>query len=244
MIVYPAIDLRRGRVVRLRYGDPAQETVHSDDPVATAERWRAAGAGWLHVVNLDGALGESTLALDTLRAIASVGLPVQFGGGLRALDDVARALEAGAARAVLGTLAVQQPDVAGEAVRRFGPEAITVALDARGDQVATHGWQQVSAWTPADLGRRFAALGVIHALYTDVSRDGDLSGVNVESTARLARDTGLSVIASGGVATLDDVRRCRATGVIAGVVIGKALYNGAFTLEAALTAVEETNRRV
>lgn len=244
MIVYPAIDLRRGRVVRLRYGDPAQETVHSDDPVATAERWQAAGAGWLHVVNLDGALGEATLALDTLRAIATVGLPVQFGGGLRALDDVARALEAGAARAVLGTLAIQQPDVAGEAVRRFGPEAITVALDARGDQVATHGWQQVSAWTPADLGRRFAALGVIHALYTDVSRDGDLSGVNVESTARLARDTGLSVIASGGVATLDDVRRCRATGVIAGVVIGKALYNGAFTLEAALTAVEETNRRV
>lgn len=238
MIVYPAIDLRRGRVVRLRYGDPAQETVHSDDPVATAERWQAAGAGWLHVVNLDGALGESTLALDTLRAIAAVGLPVQFGGGLRALDDVARALEAGAARAVLGTLAVQQPDVAGEAVRRFGPEAITVALDARGDQVATHGWQQVSAWTPADLGRRFAALGVIHALYTDVSRDGDLSGVNVESTARLARDTGLSVIASGGVAALDDIRRCRATGVIAGVVIGKALYSGAFSLEDALRAAE------
>lgn len=238
MIVYPAIDLRRGRVVRLRYGDPAQETVHSDDPVATAERWQAAGAGWLHVVNLDGALGEATLALDTLRAIAAVGLPVQFGGGLRALDDVARALEAGAARAVLGTLAVQQPDVAGEAVRRFGPEAITVALDARDDQVTTHGWQQVSTWTPADLGQRFAALGVIHALYTDVSRDGDLSGVNVESTARLARDTGLSVIASGGVAALDDIRRCRATGVIAGVVIGKALYSGAFSLEDALRAAE------
>ncbi|NLF76817.1 MAG: 1-(5-phosphoribosyl)-5-[(5-phosphoribosylamino)methylideneamino]imidazole-4-carboxamide isomerase [Chloroflexi bacterium] len=240
MIVYPAIDLRHGRVVRLRYGDPAQETVHSDDPVATAERWAAAGATWLHVVNLDGALGESTPALDTLRAIAAVGLPVQFGGGLRALDDVSRALEAGAARAVLGTLAVQQPAIAGEAVQRFGPEAITVALDARGDQVATHGWQRASGWTPADLGRHLAALGVVHALYTDVSRDGDLSGVNVAGTAQLARDTGLSVIASGGVATLDDVRRCRETGVIAGVVIGKALYSGAFRLQDALRAAGET----
>ncbi|MBP8973763.1 MAG: 1-(5-phosphoribosyl)-5-((5-phosphoribosylamino)methylideneamino)imidazole-4-carboxamide isomerase, partial [Anaerolineae bacterium] len=209
MIVYPAIDLRRGRVVRLKYGDPAQETVHSDDPVAVAERWRAAGAAWLHVVNLDGALGEATLALDALRALAGVGLPVQFGGGLRALDDAARALDAGAARVVLGTLAVQQPDAAGEAVTRFGAEAVTVALDARGGRVATHGWQQASAWTPLELGARFAQMGVIHALYTDVSRDGDLSGVNVEATAALARATGLAVIASGGVASLEDVRRLR-----------------------------------
>lgn len=239
MIVYPAIDLRRGRVVRLRYGDPAQETVHSDDPVAVAERWQAAGATWLHVINLDGALGEATLALDALRAIAAVGLPVQFGGGLRALDDAALALEAGAARVVLGTLAVQQPDVAGEAVRRFGAQAVAVALDARGERVATHGWQQVSAWTPAGLGARLAQMGVIHALYTDVSRDGDLSGVNVEATAALARATGLAVIASGGVASLDDVRRLRATGAVAGVVIGQALYTGAFALEDALRVAEE-----
>ncbi|MGQ9849022.1 MAG: 1-(5-phosphoribosyl)-5-[(5-phosphoribosylamino)methylideneamino]imidazole-4-carboxamide isomerase [Aggregatilineaceae bacterium] len=239
MIVYPAIDLRRGRVVRLRYGDPAQETVHSDDPVAVAERWRAAGATWLHVINLDGALGEATLALDALRAIAAVGLPVQFGGGLRSLDDAALALETGAARVILGTLAVQQPDVAGEAVRRFGAEAIAVALDARGERVATHGWQQISAWTPAQLGARFAGMGVIHALYTDVLRDGDLSGVNVEATAALARATGLAVIASGGVASLDDVRRLRATGAVAGVVIGQALYTGAFALADALRVAEE-----
>lgn len=239
MIVYPAIDLRRGRVVRLRHGDPAQETVHSDDPVAVAERWRAAGATWLHVINLDGALGEATLALDALRAIAAVGLPVQFGGGLRSLDDAALALKAGAARVILGTLAVQQPDRAGEAVRRFGAEAVAVALDARGERVATHGWQQVSAWTPAELGARFAQMGVMHALYTDVSRDGDLSGVNVEATAALARATGLAVIASGGVASLDDVRRLRATGAVAGVVIGQALYTGAFALEEALRAAEE-----
>jgi phosphoribosylformimino-5-aminoimidazole carboxamide ribotide isomerase len=238
MIVYPAIDLRRGRVVRLLHGDPAQETVHSDDPVATAQHWQAAGAEWLHVVNLDGALGESTLALDTLRAIAAVGLPVQFGGGLRSLEDVERALDAGAARAILGTLAVEQPDVADEAVRRFGSQAVAVALDARGDRVATHGWRQVSAWTPVELGRRFAALGVVHALYTDISRDGDLSGVNVAATARLARETGLSVIASGGVASLDDIRALRQTEVVAGVIVGKALYSGVLTLKDALLAAQ------
>ncbi len=236
MIVYPAIDLRRGRVVRLIHGDPARETVHGDDPVAVAARWLDAGAQWLHVVNLDGALGETGQALDALGAIAALGAPVQFGGGLRSLDDAARALEAGARRVILGTLAVREPEQAGEAVSRFGADAVAVALDARGDRVATHGWQQVSAWTPADLGRRFAALGVRHALFTDVSRDGDLSGVAVEATAALARETGLAVIASGGVASLDDLRALRAAGDIAGVVIGQALYRGVFTLPEALAA--------
>lgn len=239
MIVYPALDLRQGRVVRLVHGDPARETVHSDDPLATARCWQAAGAAWLHVVNLDGALGEAPLALDTLRALAGIGLAVQFGGGLRTLDDAQRALDAGAARVVLGTMVVRDPDLAGVAVERFGAARVVVALDAKGDLVATHGWQQVSAWTPAALGQRFAALGAKHALYTDVARDGDLSGVNVAATARLAQDTRLSVIASGGVASLDDVRRCRETGVIAGVVIGKALYAGAFTLEEALRLAAE-----
>jgi len=238
MIVYPAIDVRKGRVVRLLYGDPNQETVYGDEPAEVAGRWKDAGATWLHVVNLDGALGEAENALDTLRAIAGVGLPVQFGGGMRALDDVRKALEAGAARVILGTMAVTQPDVARLAVEEFGAEQIAVALDARGDRVATHGWQQVSAWTPAELGKTFAQMGVIHALYTDVSRDGDLSGVNVEATADLARETGLQVIASGGVATLDDITRCRETGAIAGVITGKALYSGAFTLEAALQAAK------
>lgn len=238
MIVYPAIDVRSGRVVRLLYGDPSRETVYGDDPAAVAQRWKDAGAAWLHVVNLDGALGEANLALDTLSRVAAVGLPVQFGGGMRSLEDVRKALDAGAARVILGTMAVTQPDVAREAVEAFGAEQIAVALDARGDRVATHGWQQVSAWTPAELGKTFAQMGVLHALYTDVSRDGDLSGVNVETTADLARQTGLQVIASGGVATLDDIARCRDTGAIAGVVTGKALYSGAFTLEAALQAAK------
>jgi len=234
MIVYPAIDIRQGRVVRLKYGDPAQETVHGDNPVEVAERWKAAGAEWLHVVNLDGTLGEATLMLEMLRELAKVGLPIQFGGGLRTLDDAANALENGAARVVLGTLIVQQPELAGEAIRRLGAEAVAAALDAKDGRVATHGWQQISAWTPVELGQRLAADGVKHALYTDVSRDGDLSGVNVAATAQLARETGLAVIASGGVASIKDIVALRDTKAVAGVVIGKALYTGAITLEEAL----------
>ena len=241
MIIYPAIDIRQGRVVRLLYGDPNQETVYGDDPADMAGRWKAAGAAWLHVVNLDGTLGEATLALDALRTIAAAGLPVQFGGGLRSLGDAHKALDAGAARVVLGTLVVQQPDSARQAVEMFGTEAVAVALDTRGDRVATHGWQELSTWTPGELGKIFAQMGVTHALYTDVSRDGALSGVNVEATATLAQQTSLSVIASGGVASLDDVRRCRATDLIAGVIIGKALYSEAFTLEEAIRVASEND---
>ncbi len=246
MIIYPAIDLRGGRVVRLKYGDPQQQTTYSDDPLETARHWLAAGATWLHVVNLDGALGEANAALEILRQIAALeGVQVQFGGGLRSLEDAARALEAGAARVILGTAAVQRPELAAEAVRRFGVERVAVALDARGERVATHGWQQLSAWTPAALGRRFAELGVRHALYTDITRDGDLSGVNVAATAALARETDLAVIASGGVASLADVRALRKTGAVAGAIIGRALYSGAVDLAEALrvAAAPDANER-
>ncbi len=235
MIIYPAIDLRGGRVVRLKYGDPQQETAYSDDPLQVARRWVAEGTAWLHVVNLDGALGQANVALETLQRIATLeGVRVQFGGGLRSLADAERALDAGAARVILGTAAVQRPELAAEAVQRFGAERVAVALDARGDRVATHGWQQLSAWTPTDLGRRFAEMGVRHALYTDITRDGDLSGVNVAATAELARKTGLAVIASGGVASLADVRALLKTGAVAGAIIGRALYTGAVALREAL----------
>ncbi|NLX08495.1 MAG: 1-(5-phosphoribosyl)-5-[(5-phosphoribosylamino)methylideneamino]imidazole-4-carboxamide isomerase [Chloroflexi bacterium] len=234
MIVYPAIDIRQGRVVRLLHGDPNQETVHGDDPVAVAERWQAAGAEWLHVINLDGALGEAALAVDTLKQIAALGLPVQFGGGLRSLDDAQRAIDAGAGRVILGTPVVRDPSLAGQAIRRWGADAVAVALDAKDGWVATHGWQKTSLWTPVNLGRRLAADGVRHALYTDVSRDGDLSGVNVGATAKLARETGLDVIASGGVASLDDIIALWQVGGIAGVVIGKALYEGKLSLQDAI----------
>jgi phosphoribosylformimino-5-aminoimidazole carboxamide ribotide isomerase len=237
MIIFPAIDLRGGRVVRLIQGDPERQTDYSDDPVATARRWQQAGARWLHVINLDGALDDAPDLPGVLAGIASLGLPVQFGGGLRTLDDAARAFDAGVTRVILGTPVVKQPEIAGQAVERFGAEGIVVALDARDGFVATHGWQTASPRTPADLGCKIATMGVRYALFTDLSRDGLLSGVNVEATARLARETGLSVIASGGVASLADVQKLlSAKPPLAGVVIGKALYSGALTLEAALEA--------
>lgn len=240
MIVYPAIDIRGGKVVRLKQGDPAQQTVHADDPVAVARRWAEAGAAWLHVVNLDGALGEAAGNLETLARMAELNLPIEFGGGLRSLDDAGQVLESGAARVILGTMIVKEPSLAGEAVRAFGAEAVAVALDARDGMVATHGWQQVSGWSAVELGKRLAGLGVKHALYTDISRDGELSGVNVPATATLARETGLAVIASGGVASLSDIVALRQAGNIAGVIIGKALYTGAVDLADAIRVAQGT----
>jgi phosphoribosylformimino-5-aminoimidazole carboxamide ribotide isomerase len=237
MIVYPAIDLLEGQVVRLLKGKAENRTVYSDDPLDVARGWEAAGAEWLHVINLDGALSQAAPNLDLLSRLASVGLPIQFGGGIRSLDDVARALDAGAARVIVGTLAVRQPEVIGEAVGRFGPEAVAAALDALDGYVATHGWESTSAYTPAALGTRFAGMGLRHALFTDISRDGALTGVNVEATVDLARATDLAVIASGGVSSLDDIRALKAAATpIAGVIVGKALYDEVFTLESALDA--------
>ncbi|NDJ51977.1 MAG: 1-(5-phosphoribosyl)-5-[(5-phosphoribosylamino)methylideneamino]imidazole-4-carboxamide isomerase [Chloroflexi bacterium] len=239
MIIYPAVDIRDGRVVRLVQGDPNQQTVHSDNPLQTAQRWRAAGADWLHIVNLDGAFGEGGFDFDLLRQIKALEVSIQFGGGLRSFDAIDAVLSAGADRVVLGTLLVQQPELAAEAIERFGAERIAVALDARGGKVAIHGWQQATEWTPIDLGRHFAAAGVRYALYTDILRDGLLKGVNVEATARLAAETGLSVIASGGVSTLQDLKALRTcSGKVHGAVIGKALYAGAIQLNDALRIAE------
>lgn len=234
MIIYPAIDIRQGRVVRLLYGDPNHESVYGDDPVAMAQKWQVAGAKWVHIVNLDGTLGESTTIFDTVRQIAKLGLSVQFAGGLRSFESAQQAIEAGATRVVFGTWLVQQPDLTPEVIQRFGAERVVVALDAKGGQVATHGWQEKSNWLPADLGKRFAEGGVRHALYTDIDKDGDLSGANIASTVTLADTTGLQVIASGGVAKLEDIRALKATGKIAGVIIGRALYAEVFSLEEAL----------
>jgi phosphoribosylformimino-5-aminoimidazole carboxamide ribotide isomerase len=243
MIIYPAIDLRGGRVVRLIEGDPQQETVFSDDPVVTSMRWKDAGADWLHLVNLDGALGEGGLDLNMLAQIAASGLKVQFGGGLRSLDDAQRALDQGATRIVLGTMVVRNPELAGEAVQRFGAEAVAVALDAKDGLVAIDGWQHQTAWTPMQLGQYFANAGVRHALYTDINRDGKLQGANVQGVVNLTWDTGLAVIASGGVSSLEDIRALAQAEVpVAGVVIGKALYTRMFTLQDALAISREAGQ--
>lgn len=238
MIVFPAIDLRHGRCVRLRQGRAEDETVYDDDPAAVARRWVAQGAEWLHVVNLDGAFGETAsqsshpINLRRLEEIhtAVPETPIQFGGGMRSLFDVETALGLGAARVILGTVAVRNPELVAEAIGRFGAERIVAGIDAHDGQVATHGWLETSDVTAVALGRAMRARGVIRAVYTDIARDGMLTGVNVEATALLARETGLRVIASGGVASLEDLRRLKAMGNIEGVIIGQALYTGALAL--------------
>jgi phosphoribosylformimino-5-aminoimidazole carboxamide ribotide isomerase len=242
MLIFPAIDLRRGRCVRLRQGDPSAETVFGDDPAAMARQWEEQGAQWLHVVNLDGALGDQGPDALNLRRLAeiraAVGLPIQFGGGLRTLDDVALALELGATRVVLGTAVVQQPELAAAAVQRFGAEAVVAGLDARAGQVATHGWQAVSDVHEHDLGRRLREAGVLRAVYTDIGRDGMLSGVDAEGSAELARQSGLRVIASGGVRDLDDIRRLKVMEDqgIEGAIVGQAIYTGSLDLRQAIEA--------
>ncbi len=238
MIIYPAIDLRKGRCVRLQQGDVAAETVFADDPVVAAKCWASEGAEWLHVVNLDGALGESaTCNLAALaRILAAVSLPIQFGGGVRCIEDIERLLSLGVARVILGTVAVREPQVVSEALERYGPERVIVGIDAREGYVAIHGWVDTSELTAIELGQRMRALGARRVVYTDVQRDGMLSGVNVEETQRLARETGLSVIASGGVASMADIlalKACEQDG-IEGVIIGMALYRGAIQLSQAL----------
>jgi phosphoribosylformimino-5-aminoimidazole carboxamide ribotide isomerase len=253
MIVFPAIDLRRGRCVRLRQGRAEDETVYDDDPAAVAQRWVAQGAEWLHVVNLDGAFGQAAsqrsrpINLQRLEEIhaAVPQTPIQFGGGVRSLSDMQTALGLGAARVILGTVAVQNPDLVAEAIGRFGAERIVIGIDARDGQVATHGWLETSEVTAVPLGRAMRARGVLRAVYTDIARDGMLTGVNVEATALLARETGLAVIASGGVASLEDLRRLEAKGNIEGVIIGQALYTGALSLRDAIqTSAGDPRRRM
>jgi phosphoribosylformimino-5-aminoimidazole carboxamide ribotide isomerase len=242
--IFPAIDLRRGRCVRLKQGDPNAETTFSDDPAAMARRWEAAGARWLHVVNLDGAFGDAgganaalPINLQRLREIrAAVDLPIQFGGGIRTLEDIDLALELGAERVVLGTVAVKNPDMVRQALARFGPERIVVGIDARDGMVATHGWLATSDVRAIDLARAMREAGVLRTVYTDISRDGMLTGVNVAASVELARASGLRVIASGGVGSLDDIRvlvQHQGDG-IEGVIIGQALYTGQFTLREAM----------
>ncbi|TEU10348.1 MAG: 1-(5-phosphoribosyl)-5-[(5-phosphoribosylamino)methylideneamino]imidazole-4-carboxamide isomerase [Anaerolineales bacterium] len=233
--VYPAIDLRRGRVVRLMQGDPNQETKYADDPLSVARRWQEAGATWLHVVNLDGAFDERGQENQAaLERILTIGLRVQFGGGIRDFTTLRRTLDLGVSRVVVGTAAVEDPDLIEFGLEAFGPERVAVAIDTRkGRRVRTHGWSLATSMSAMKLARRSAAQGVRWLIFTDVSRDGMGSGLNVEATVQLAQATGLHVIASGGVASLEDVRRAYQAG-LSGVIIGRALYEGQVVLEDAL----------
>lgn len=232
--IYPAIDLRGGKAVRLTQGRADQQTVYGEDPVAVARDFASRGAKWLHVVNLDGAFGDDSRNLDILRAIcATVTLPVQFGGGLRSEADVDRALQAGAKRVILGTVALRDPQLVRTLARRLG-ERLAVGIDAKGGKVAVSGWVEVSETTSLELARRMIEGGVNRFIYTDISRDGMLQGPNIEATAEVVRAACASpVIASGGVTTLDDLERLSHIGV-EGAIVGRALYEGRIDLKEAI----------
>jgi phosphoribosylformimino-5-aminoimidazole carboxamide ribotide isomerase len=227
--IIPAIDIRGGQCVRLRQGDYGQETVFGADPAAMARRWVEQGARFLHLVDLDGARQGRPVNTDCVRRIiGECGVPCQLGGGLRTEADIAGALEAGVARVVIGTRALQAPSWLEEISRRF-PDKIVLGIDAKNGQVATEGWLQVSETSALDLARRCAHLSLAALVYTDIGRDGMLEGANVEAMAAMAAAVALPVIASGGITSVADVRRL-AEARLAGCIIGRALYEGRINL--------------
>jgi len=245
--IFPAIDLRAGHVVRLKEGDRARITAYSDDPAETARRWLNAGASWLHVVNLDGAFGESDHAnLSALASILNVaksfGAHVQFGGGLRSLVAIEQALDLSVNRVVLGTVAVERPDLVTDALTRFGAERIAVGIDARDGLVRVRGWQDNSGISATDLALHMRTLSLRTVIFTDIRRDGLSSGLNIDSTRELAEVSGLDVIASGGVHTLEDVMAARDAD-FSGVIVGRAIYEGTLDLKIALQEVAHAGKK-
>src|ERR1700694_444751 len=243
MLVIPAIDLRQGKCVRLTQGRKDAATVYDADPIKVAEAFESDGAGMLHVVDLDGAFSESNKRnREVLRELVrAVSIPVQFGGGRRGAKDIEQVISSGVARVVIGTLAVESPDLLAKFVELFGVDHIVVGIDARNGQVVTRGWETEEQMSALTLARRVAAAGVERIIYTDVQRDGTLAGVNIDQTCLIAETSGLKITASGGVASLEDLQRLRAVSDrgIASAIIGKALYEGRFTVAEAITAGSE-----
>ena len=241
MIIYPAIDIRGGRCVRLTEGRFDAETVFADDPAEMALKWAGLGAEFLHLVDLDGALaGEGKNVPVIERILQSVSITVQLGGGIRNLETIEKLLSLGVTRLILGSAAVKNPQLVEEACKKY-PGHIAVGIDAKNGDVAIEGWGQGSGVAATELAKKMAAYGVETIIYTDISRDGMLSGVNVEATAALARACGVPIIASGGVASLEDIRRVKAveSDGVQGCIIGKAIYTGAVDLKAALALAKE-----
>ncbi|MFU0842229.1 MAG: 1-(5-phosphoribosyl)-5-[(5-phosphoribosylamino)methylideneamino] imidazole-4-carboxamide isomerase [Burkholderia sp.] len=243
MLLIPAIDIKNGRCVRLRQGDLKNNiTVYSDDPVAVARRWADKGAERLHIVDLDGAASGKPVNAPLIRDIIDeVGgeMEIELGGGLRSLDQIESYTDAGVSYAVIGTAAIRVPGFLHEACSNFGGQII-VALDAKNGFVATDGWQSTSHTKVTDIAKKFDAYGVAGILYTDISRDGMLTGCNVEATAALAREVSAPVIASGGIRDLDDIRRLLAveSDGVAGAVLGRSLYEGTLSFEEALALIK------
>lgn len=238
MILYPAIDMKQGRCVRLLRGDMASATVFGEDPAAQARAFAAAGFAWLHLVDLDGAFaGRSVNAAAVEAVLAAVEIPVQLGGGIRDRAEIEAWLARGVARVILGTAALRDPDLV-RAAARAHPGRIAVGIDARDGRVAVEGWAETSEVGSLDLARRFEDAGVAALIYTDIERDGALGGVNVAATAALARAVAVPVIASGGVGSLADLRALKASGAdLDGVIAGRALYEGRILAAEALAVL-------
>jgi phosphoribosylformimino-5-aminoimidazole carboxamide ribotide isomerase len=237
LIVYPAIDLKDGQCVRLRQGDLGQSTVFNSDAAAQARSFETAGFRWLHVVDLNGAVAGSSVNASAVQAIlAAVKIPVQLGGGIRDLAAIEAWLAAGIHRVILGTAAVRNPALVRESAQRF-PGRIAVGIDARNGMVAVDGWTADAGIAAAELALRYEGAGISAIIFTDIVRDGMLQGVNVEATAEIASAVSIPVVASGGVRSVDDIRRLKMSGApIAGVIIGRALYDGRIDPAEALIA--------
>lgn len=241
MILFPAIDLKGGQCVRLKLGDMAEATVFNDDPAAQARDFAAQGFRWLHLVDLDGAFAGKPVNAPAVEAIlAAIKIPVQLGGGIRDMAMIETWLGRGIKRVILGTVALRNPDLVKDACRRF-PGRIAVGIDAKGGKVAVEGWAETSQLSAIDLARRFADAGVAAIIFTDVDRDGVLKGLNIEATLSLAHAVNIPVIASGGLASIDDIKRLLAPdcAILEGAISGRALYDGRLDARAALKLIAE-----
>ncbi len=235
--VVPAVDIRGGRCVRLHQGDYERETVYGEDPVAQAQAWRDQGASLIHIVDLDGAKAGQVCIENELRALAAAGIPFEVGGGIRTMDAIERILAAGACRAILGTAAHRDPALLEQACAAF-PGQIVVGIDARDGKVALQGWIEETATDAVAFAQTVEAKGAARIIYTDIHRDGTLTGPNIEATCAVARAVGIPVTVSGGIASLRDIQAVAAAQAdgIDEVIVGRALYAGAFTLPEALNA--------
>lgn len=241
MIIYPAIDLKEGQCVRLVQGKAENKTVYSDTPAQVALSFQQQGAAWLHIVDLDGAFTGSPRNLEAISAIArAINMPFQVGGGLRTRDDVKRVLDVGAQRVIIGTRAVSSPDFIKQLLEEFGPDRIVIGIDAKDGMVAIEGWVTSSSLSALDFGKEMKSLGVKTTVFTDISRDGLLQGPNLDSTKEMAVQTGLDIIASGGVSSIQNIielKTMESLGVT-GAIIGKAFYDGKLSLPEALNAAQ------
>lgn len=240
--IFPAIDMRGGKCVRLFKGDYAQETIYGDSPFDMAKSFADAGATFIHMVDLDGAKdGERVHAKDVVRVANELPMRVQIGGGIRTEEDVAFYLDQGVDRVIIGSLAIREPELVASFIEKYGTERIVIGLDAKDGMVATHGWLETSNQTAIEVGQYFASKGAKHFIFTDIATDGTLQGPNIEANEALARATGANIIVSGGMSSLADIQAVKEAAestTIAGVIIGKALYTGQFTLEEALKEAE------